>query len=724
MVDPRREYNILAQYKEDDIRVWETGEEPKLSMTLTNLETTQLSVSYVVDLTRDMVDDSTGTHSPYRRYATDVVLAPGETKTVDLPFTDLKTPGFYNMTATANDNCVCTYTIGYEPTAIVSPDDAQTDFWPYWNNALEELAGVKPEYTLVQEMVNKSTTNRKVYLVSMKSVPDTRSGQPITIRGYYAEPVADGVYPTLIQYLGTDGGMSDPYCMGGDDNPGWCEFILSVRGQMLNNRPPYKDDNIYGNDYYSYGWGSLEGYYYRGAYLDCVRAVEFLKSRTKVDTDNIFAFGGSQGGCFTYVAAGLSGAFRAIAPSITGHADFVNGMKIVDWPRAKFLEAQKKLNYSDKQRDVFNSYFDVKNFSSHITCPVITNFSLQDRTDPPRTNIAPYNLLTQVRDADKVFYINPYLGHGTPASWKATFMAFFKKHLTSTNVVKAPKLTLNGSTLTANTYSGLLHSGDKVLVSVEEGCTLYTSWGTSSSFKTSEALAIDKYRMGTNTKSMSTLVTGSRTLYAVAKDADGKLSEMVVVTFTGITFPVTISSSGWSTFSAQYTSLDFSSAAGLTAYIVSDIREGKATLKSITAAPKGIGLILKGVEGTYYLSGPLDSPTLMEPNLLVATNGSEYVTIEGDYYMGRNSVSQEVGLVKSNGSKAIPSGKAYIPSSVVFSAKGFLALDWEGMNPTDITDVRESKGIKDTFTYSISGQRVGGSYRGIIVLGGKKVMIK
>ena len=724
IVDPHKEYNILAQYAEDDIRAWEAGEEPKLGMTLTNLESVQLSVSYVVDLTKDMVDDQTGTHSPYLRYATDVILAPGETKTVDLPFTDLKTPGFYNMTATVNDNCVCAYTIGYDPTGILSPDDAQTDFWPYWNKALEELAGVKPEYTLVQEMLDKSTVNRKVYLVSMKSVPDTRGGRPVTIRGYYAEPVADGVYPTLIQYLGTDGGTSVPYCMSGDDNPGWCEFILSVRGQMLNNRPPYKEDNIYGNDYYSYGWGNLEEHYYRGAYLDCVRAVDFLKSRAKVDTDNIFAFGGSQGGCFTYVAAGLSGAFRAIAPSITGHADFVDGMKIVDWPRAKFLAAQKRLNYTDEQRDVFNSYFDVKNFSSHITCPVITNFSLQDRTDPPHTNIAPYNLLTSVGNADKTFCINPYLGHGTPASWNATFMAFFRKYLTSTNVVAAPKLTLNGSTLTTGSYSGLLHSGDKVMVSVEDGCTLYTSWGTSSSFETAESLAIDKYKMNTKTKSMTTLVTGSRTLYAVAKDAGGKLSDMVVVSFTDITFPVTISSPGWRTFSAPYTSLDFSSAAGLAAYVVSDIKEGKAILKSVTTAPKGTGLILKGAEGTYYLSGPLAPPVLSETNLLVATNGSEYTTAEGDYYMGRKGTSLEIGLVKSNGERNIPSGKAYIPSSAVFGAKGFLSLEWEGMNPTGISDIRGDEETKDSFIYNISGQRVNDGYRGVVVRDGKKVMIK
>lgn len=72
--------------------------------------------------------------------------------------------------------------------------------------------------------------------------------------------------------------------------PKYCEFILSTRGQMLNNREPNLTNKVYGRDkttgktdYYSYGWGDKEKHYYRGAYLDCVRAIDFVKSQTKVD---------------------------------------------------------------------------------------------------------------------------------------------------------------------------------------------------------------------------------------------------------------------------------------------------------------------------------------------------------------------------------------------------------------------------------------------------------
>ena len=433
LVAPEKEYNIFAQNDDADIKAWEGDETPKLGMTITNIESMEVTVPYKVTLTKDMVDDDTQTHSIYQTYSQDVTLAAGETKYVDLVFDSLKEPGFYNMTANVNHNDVCSYNIGYDPKNVPIKATTPNDFWSYWKEGLDELAATDADIKL-EELTEKSSDKRKIYLVTMKSVPDSKGGTPVTIRGYYAEPTAEGKYPTIIHYQGTDGGSSTPWCVGADDNPDYCEFILSTRGQMLNNREPNLEDNVYGRDengktdYYSYGWGDKEKHYYRGAYLDCVRAIDFVKTREKVDANNLYAAGGSQGGCFTYVAEGLSGAFRAIAPSITGHADFEEGMKIVNWPRANFLAAAEKLGMTTEQMNEFNSYFDVMNFSEHVTCPVISCFSLQDTTDPTRTNLAPFNLLDKVNAEDKVYIINPFLGHATPADWGSKYMEFFKKY--------------------------------------------------------------------------------------------------------------------------------------------------------------------------------------------------------------------------------------------------------------------------------------------------------
>lgn len=437
LVTPEKEYSIIAQNDDADIKAWEGDETPKLGMTITNIESMEVTVPYKVTLMRDMVDDDTQTHSIYQTYSQDVTLAAGETKHVDLVFDGLKEPGFYNLTANVDHNDVCSYNIGYDPKNVPIKATTPNDFWSYWQEGLDELAATDADIQM-EELTDKSSDKRKIYLVTMKSVADSKGGSPVTIRGYYAEPTAEGKYPTIIHYQGMDGGSGTPWCVGADDNPEYCEFILSTRGQMLNNREPNLEDNVYGRDdngktdYYSYGWGDKEKHYYRGAYLDCVRAIDFVKTREKVDANNLYAAGGSQGGCFTYVAEGLSGAFRAIAPSITGHADFEEGMKIVNWPRANFLAAAEKLGMTTEQMNEFNSYFDVMNFSEHVTCPVISCFSLQDTTDPTRTNLAPFNLLDKVNAEDKVYIINPFLGHATPADWGSKYMAFFKKYYVDT----------------------------------------------------------------------------------------------------------------------------------------------------------------------------------------------------------------------------------------------------------------------------------------------------
>lgn len=417
---------IKADINRADIKAWEPNEKPQLRATMTNPTEQRVTLLYTVNLYYDMEDPQTHTHPLYQTYLTNVTLAAGETKMVTLPLDRLKRPGFYRMKATVDSIELCDYVIGYNPTAIVSPDDAQPDFWSYWDNAKAQLNSIAPNFTIVEEMTDYSTVNRKVYKVSMQSVPDAPGDAPTTIYGYYAEPVAPGTYPALVRFQGTDGGQGPiALPMSGDSNPGWVELTISTRGQQLGR------DAKYGFDFYAYEWGDTARHYYRGAYLDCLRAVQVVQHMKKVNPRLVFGTGVSQGGCFAYVAAGLSGTMAGIAPAITGHADFTDGMKIVSWPRDKFLAGQAAKGMTDAERDAFNSYYDTMNFCSRITCPVITNFSLQDHLDPPHTNVAPFNLLTRVSKADKAYVINAFKGHAPADDWSAIYMAFFAKWLST-----------------------------------------------------------------------------------------------------------------------------------------------------------------------------------------------------------------------------------------------------------------------------------------------------
>lgn len=489
IIDPARRYLLLGEIDRADIRAWEATESPDITLTLRNCETVDVEALVEVDIDLDRYED-------YCEKSETVTIAAGAVREITIPY-DLE-PGFYNLNVYVNGDNVCSYVIGCNPKGVVSPPDANLDaIKAYWDHELEILRNIPVDATLT-EIPSASTANRKVYLVQMKSTPDEYGGEPVEIRGFYAEPTGEGTYPALIQYQGTDGGSSTIKPINGDDNIGWCELVISTRGQMLNNRstdqcewawldPAYDDDRAASGsnkiDYYAHGLNDKEHHYYRGANVDCIRAIDFIASRPKTNTDNIFAVGGSQGGSFVYVAAALGGGrIRACAPSITGHSDFRDGAGIVNWPKSVFDRyLAENPSVSEDELYEFLSYYDVMNLAAWVECPVLTSFSLQDRTDPPHINVAPFNNVprSKVSDENLRYVVNPFLGHGTASEWKADYMRFFNEFRTDLAPVD-PLADINlwsGECVTGNwegyqvidaSQFATVKAGDYIAVSVSE----------------------------------------------------------------------------------------------------------------------------------------------------------------------------------------------------------------------------------------------------------------
>ena len=353
---------------------------------------------------------------------------------INVPFTtsDDLAPGFYKATCKVNQKVARSFTFGISPEKIVSAPDKQADFDEYWTAAKEQLAAIDMDAQLT-ELPTKSTAKRKVYLVELKSVPDSPDGEPVTVRGYYAEPQDGQKHPVIMHFYGYDSqnATSWPPCPGGNESE-YAEFFFSIRGQMLNNRaavnrvPDGKGDfvNIYG-DWFAYNFGVKDGYYYRGAFMDCVQAVRFMATRETSDMTQLFAEGSSQGGALSYATAALSDyPFTAIAPCVAFLGDFPDYFNIVGWPAETAKANQGSM--TDEEMYAFLSYFDTKNLATRISCAVIACSGLQDGTCPPHTNLAPYNnLLTE----DKEMYYYPEMGHEIPGNWTSKIMAFFKARM-------------------------------------------------------------------------------------------------------------------------------------------------------------------------------------------------------------------------------------------------------------------------------------------------------
>ena len=301
--------------------------------------------------------------------------------------------------------------LGFNPEQIVSDQDKQPDFDTFWEQTLAELAAVAPDYkfTLLEDHSNDI---RKFYRVDMKSF----GGEQVS--GLLLLPTAEGKYPAVISYMGYG---SDVWYADPSSNPDRIEFMLCIRNQAFNRAPGEKDD------WCTRGLGDEYAYYYRGAFADAVRAIDFVCSLPQTDTERVVAYGESQGGALTLVAASLDHRLKAIAPSAPFLNDYKDYFVLADWPGNWYIQAAKERGISDEDLYRCLSYFDVKNFTDRIQCPVLMAIGLQDTVCPPHTNFAGYN---QIK-TEKSWICYPAAGHNVwqQEGWSVAREDFLKKYL-------------------------------------------------------------------------------------------------------------------------------------------------------------------------------------------------------------------------------------------------------------------------------------------------------
>jgi len=317
----------------------------------------------------------------------DIEIAPDST--VSVPLGKLS-PGFYEVRLRDSVR----FNIGVRPDAVISAPDAQPDFDAFWAQTLAELDEVPLEVEWT-EIPLYSNDVRKCYEVRYPSFGGGVAGGIISI------PVADGKYPVCIQYMGYGAPV---YWFDPNAAADRIEYAVSIRDQGI-----FKGDQ---DRWIDRGLGSKETFYYRGAFADAKRAVDFVCSLDKADTDHIVAIGESQGGALTCVAAALDPRIKAIAPAVPFLGDYPDYAKIVWWPVHEVFEQADAEGISRDDLFTMLSYFDVKNFAPRIQCPTYMAFGLQDPTCPPHTNFSIYNNLGT---KDKRYYCVPTCGH---AMWQ------------------------------------------------------------------------------------------------------------------------------------------------------------------------------------------------------------------------------------------------------------------------------------------------------------------
>ena len=197
---------------------------------------------------------------------------------------------------------------------------------------------------------------------------------------------------------------------------------------------------------------------------------------------------------------------------------------------------------------------------------------------------------------------------------------------------------------------------------------------------------------------------------------DGGFKDM---TLTSPKKAVKIGSHGWTSLISDK-NLDFDGIEGLNAYAAK--RSGTTvTLNDVTKVPANKGIVLRGTENeTYYVpvlaSTDADVDTDLTGNATAAYNkdGEKY------YYVLANKNGVE-GFYEYTGNDAIPAGKAFFETSSEIAGGKFSIVFAD--DETDGIKAVSTK-VENGVRYNLAGQKVGADYKGIVIVNGKKVIIK
>jgi cephalosporin-C deacetylase len=292
---------------------------------------------------------------------------------------------------------------GIKPDLIVSPYKKPADFDAFWQTVKNDLAKVKPNYKITA-MPKLDKDRRHVYAIEMQSLGN------MTIRGWLTVPITTNPNRKFSVLLGLPGYQVNLEPLMGIDED-LAIITLNVRGQG-NSRGPIdtrKDEFIF------YHIDDKNNYVMRGVVADCLRAVDFICSRPDLKHDQILASGGSMGGFLAIATSSLDKRVRLCSAQNPILCDVRNLVNEVDWPMSsikKYVGTQPGLTL-DKVLDNMD-YYDVKNFASNLTCPVIMGIGLLDPFAPPNNEYAAYNNIK----SNKRIMVFKDLGHEISQSYK------------------------------------------------------------------------------------------------------------------------------------------------------------------------------------------------------------------------------------------------------------------------------------------------------------------
>ena len=294
------------------------------------------------------------------------------------------------------------------------------DFGTFWAETLREAAEpleaeVRPVEYPVPEV--------QVFDVRYDGFRGARIG------AWYVLPQREAMrspLPGLVFYHGYSGSRSDVFSYLPWVLQGYAVFAVDVRGQSGVSTDPgaYSMGHVRG--WMTKGILDEREYYYRGVYVDCVRAIDVLCAQPEVDAERIGVTGGSQGGGLTLAVAGLDRRPAVAMADVPFLCHFERPLEISDaYPYREIADFLRRYPGTDERVFRTLSYFDGMNLAASIVCPTLVTVGLEDTVCPPSTVFAAYNWI----DAPKSIDVFRYYAHEVPGTHSVTKLGWANYYL-------------------------------------------------------------------------------------------------------------------------------------------------------------------------------------------------------------------------------------------------------------------------------------------------------
>lgn len=180
-----------------------------------------------------------------------------------------------------------------------------------------------------------------------------------------------------------------------------------------------------------------------------------------------------------------------------------------------------------------------------------------------------------------------------------------------------------------------------------------------------------------------------------------------------------ITAAGWATY-VTARSVDFSKTSDVKAYTVAySATDDAITLTPVTAVPGNTAVVLKGNQGDYTFTTTTEATAVSKNDLKFYTKATSVDKAKTVYILANNNGT--VGFCPATVGSTVPAYKGYLSISGGTSAKNFFALDGTA---TGINSIAADKANSRDVRFNLAGQRVDKNYKGVVIVNGKKQLVK